>query len=140
MAEGSLAFALDPNRIYLHTKGRFPLGTVSSAELEAIKKEISQKLLKLEYDGKKVIRHVFDAEEIYSGPLLSQGPSLIAVAEPGFDIKGSLKKKELFGKTDLQGMHTWDDAFVWSTIPLANNLAISDLAGFILRHFGGKEI
>jgi len=134
LAGESVAFALDPNRIYLNAKERFPRGTVAEDQREALKKEISQKLKKLDHCGKKVIRHVFDAREVYSGPCLSQGPDLIAVAEPGFDIKGSWKKKDIFGQTDLQGMHTWEDAFVWSTRPLGNGLAISDLAGFILQH------
>lgn len=137
LAEGSLAFALDPNRIYLNKKGRFPQGVVDPLEAEALKKEISQKIEKLEWQGKKVIRHVFDAEKIYSGPFVALGPDLVVVAEPGFDLKGSVKKKELFGQTDLQGMHTWNDAFVWSPHRLTHDLAISDLAASILMHFQG---
>ena len=57
------------------------------------------------------------------------------MAERGFDMKGSLKKKEIFGRSDLQGMHTWEDAFIWSSRPLGEGLVISDLAGFILQHF-----
>ena len=31
--------------------------------------------------------------------------------QPGFDLKGSVKQREIFGRTPgLQGMHTWDDA------------------------------
>lgn len=135
MADGSVAFALDPGRIYLNIQGRFPRGTVTRAERESLKKEIGQKLAELEEGGRKVIRHIFQAEDIYSGPFLSEGPDLIAVGERGFDVKGSVKKKDVFGSTDLQGMHTWEDAFVWSATPLGQDLAISHLAGFILDHF-----
>lgn len=138
VAEGSLAFALDPSRIYLNAQGRFPRGRVSSAERESLKREIARKLESLEWEGKKVIRHVFCAEDVYSGPLLSQGPDLIVVAEPGFDLKGSVKKKDIFGWTDLQGMHTWEDAFFWSWVPLGQDLCISDLASFLLACFGEK--
>ncbi len=137
--ERSLAFALDPNRIYLHTKGKFPHGRVLPSEGEALKREIRMKLEKLEQDGERIFRRVFDAEEVYSGPFLPRGPDLIAVGQPGFDIKGSPKKKELFGQTDLQGMHTWDNAFIWSPKSLGNGLAISNVARFILRHFEGKN-
>lgn len=126
------AFALDPNRIYLNLKKKFPRGCVEHSEKKALKEEISQKLAKVEYHGRKVVKHVFDTKDIYAGPLLSHGPDLIVLAENGFDLKGSLKKKELFGRTGLQGMHTWDDAFLWASRELGKELSISDIAPFIL--------
>lgn len=131
----SVAFALDPNRIYLNLKNRFPSGTVSDSDMKSLKEEISQKLMQLEYEGKKVIRRVFDAQDVYSGPYVSEGPDLIVLSEPGFDLKGSVKKKEIFGRTKLQGMHTWDDAFFWANRQLGENLAISDLAKIIMQNY-----
>jgi predicted AlkP superfamily phosphohydrolase/phosphomutase len=130
------AFALDPNRIYLHYANRYPHGTVKFSEAKAIKEEISRKLEKLEYQGKKVVRKVYNAREIYSGPLVSRGPDLIVLAEPGFDMKGSIKRKEIFGRTPgLQGMHTWDDAFFLAKNDYGPNLVISDLAKIISDRF-----
>ncbi|MBA7632744.1 hypothetical protein ES703_40298 [subsurface metagenome] len=54
------------------------------------------------------------------------------LSEYGFDMKGSVKKKEMFGRTNLQGMHTWDDAFFWAKKEQDKDLSISDLAGIIL--------
>jgi len=135
IAPGSRAFALDPNRIYLNRKGRFPSGTVEEAEGPALKKEIAQKLSSLEFKGRRVVRQVFHAESVYSGPYLSSGPDLIVLAEPGFDLKGSVKKSEVFGRTDLEGMHTWDDAFFWSEKKRADDLKISQVSSIILSHF-----
>ncbi len=135
IGDESVAFVLDPNRIYLNLKKRFPKGTVDPSEAESLKREIGQKLEKLEFEGRKVVKRVLDCRDIYSGPYLSSGPDLIAVAEHGFDLKGSIKKKEVFGRTDLQGMHTWDDAFFWAKRPHGENLAINDLAGIILENF-----
>jgi predicted AlkP superfamily phosphohydrolase/phosphomutase len=135
IGDESVAFALDPNRIYLNLKKKFPKGTVAPSEAESLKAEIRQKLEKLEFEGRKVVKRVFGARDIYSGPCLSLGPDLIALAEHGFDLKGSVKKKDIFGRTDLQGMHTWDDAFFWAKRPLGEDLAISDLAGIILQNF-----
>jgi predicted AlkP superfamily phosphohydrolase/phosphomutase len=59
-------------------------------------------LLQLEYNGQKVIRQVFKAEEIYKGKYTSLGPDLLAVSSPGFDLKGSIKRKEIFGRSYLQ--------------------------------------
>ncbi len=129
------AFALDPNRIYLNLKRKFPKGTVGYKDRKGLKEEIAAKLAKLEFEGQKVVRKVFFAEEVYSGPLVSKGPDLIVLSEPGFDIKGSVKHTEIFGQTNLQGMHTWDDAFLWANQDLGEDLAIQNVSRFILGNF-----
>ena len=133
--ESSYAFAMDPNRIYLNLRGRFPQGRVEESEKKNVKREIANRLKNLEYKGKSVVREVFDAQEVYSGPYLPDGPDLIVLSEPGFDMKGSVKKKEIFGRSSLQGMHTWDDAFFWSKKEHGPDLAISDLASIIMTHY-----
>ncbi len=132
ISSSSRAFALDPNRIYLHLKNKYPRGKVPHSSKKALKQEISEKLLKLEFKGKRVVRQVFDAEEVYRGPYKERGPDLIVLSEYGFDMKGSIKKKEVFGRTNLQGMHTWDDAFFWANTDFGLDLSISDLAEIIL--------
>ncbi len=129
----TVAFALDPNRIYLNLKKKFPRGRVERVDRKELKEEIAEKLLQLEYNGQKVIRQVFKAEEIYHGKYTSRGPDLIAVPEPGFDLKGSVRKKEIFGRSYLEGMHTWDDAFFWSMEDHGPNLSIENLASIILK-------
>jgi len=135
MAPGTRAFALDPNRIYINLKGRFPRGVVEKAEKQTLKSEITAALMELEFGGSKVVREVFDAEEIYSGPYVPKGPDLIVLAERGFDLKGCLEWKDIFGRTDLQGMHTWDDAFFWTSKNCGPDLAISDVAAKIMEEF-----
>ncbi len=135
LTPSSRAFALDPNRIYLNLKNKFPQGCVSQSDKNALKEEIQSKLTGLEFEGKKVVRRVFDAEEIYSGPHVDQGPDLIALSEYGFDMKGSVKKKDIFGRSSLQGMHTWDDAFFWADQEYGSDLAISDLPEIIMQNF-----
>lgn len=135
ISPGSFAFAMDPNRIYLNLKEKFPLGCVEKSEKKALKEELREKLEKLEYNGKKVVKKVLDTEEIYSGPYLSKGPDLIVLSEYGFDMKGSVKKKEVFGRSNFQGMHTWDDAFFWAKREQGQDLSISDLASIIMAHF-----
>jgi predicted AlkP superfamily phosphohydrolase/phosphomutase len=135
IADSSRAFAMDPNRIYLHTTGRFPRGKISAAQKTEIKQELSSRLMDLQYQGQPVVQEVFDTEQIYSGPLVSSGPDLIVLGRPGFDMKGSVKKKEIFGRTNLQGMHTYEDAFFWSAQNQSSDLCIADLANIIMRHF-----
>ncbi|MBN2408420.1 MAG: alkaline phosphatase family protein [Candidatus Aminicenantes bacterium] len=132
---GSRAFALDPNRIYLNLVDRFPKGAVALTDKPALKAKIAHELEGLKYAGRPVIRQVFDAEKIYSGPLVPLGPDLVVLAEPGFDLKGSVKKKNVFGRTDLEGMHTWDDAFFWADRTVGDDLRIHQLFALILSHF-----
>ena len=134
-ASPTRAFAMDPNRIYLNMKGKFPRGSVEPSEKKPLKEEIKKKLKGLEYKGKKVVNCVFDTEEIYSGPEVPKGPDLIVLSEYGFDMKGSVKKKEVFGRSNLQGMHTWDDAFFWAQTDHGQDLTISDLAEIIMRNY-----
>jgi len=89
----------------------------------------------LEYKGQKVIRKVLDTQDIYSGPYLAHGPDLIILSKYGFDIKGSIKKKDIFSRSNLQGMHTWDDAFFWADKKMAEDISISDLASIIMDNF-----
>jgi predicted AlkP superfamily phosphohydrolase/phosphomutase len=135
IAEGSLAFALDPNRIYLNLEGRFPKGAVEAGRRETLKAEIGRKLAGLQHEGRSVVRRVFDAASVYSGPFSAAGPDLLVLSEPGFDLKGSVKKKSIFGRTDLEGMHTWDDAFFWSEEKAAEDLKISQLSSLILSRY-----
>lgn len=129
------AFALDPNRIYLNLKNRFPKGSVERSARRALRQEIAAKLEKLEFQGRRVVRRIFFAEQAYSGPYVSKGPDLIVVGEPGFDMKGSVKRREVFGLSGLQGMHTWDDAFLWAAEDLGDDLRIADVAPAILKNF-----
>jgi predicted AlkP superfamily phosphohydrolase/phosphomutase len=131
----SRAFALDPNRIYFNYKNKFPKGSVERSARKALRDEIAGKLAKLEYMGRRVVRRVFFADDVYAGPQAAKGPDLIVVGEPGFDMKGSVKKKEIFGRSGLQGMHTWDDAFFWAADDLGDDLHIADVAPVILKNF-----
>jgi predicted AlkP superfamily phosphohydrolase/phosphomutase len=135
ISANSRAFTMDPNRIYLNLKEKFPKGSIDVSEKQDLKNELIEKLKSLEYSGRKVVREVFDTEEVYSGPQVSSGPDLIVLSEYGFDMKGSVKKKEVFGRSNLQGMHTWDDAFFWANGKKGEDLSISDLSSFIMENF-----
>lgn len=138
VSANSAAFVLDPARVYVHRRGRFPRGSVADSEAAAVMDRIEAGLERLEHEGRKVIRRVFRAAEIYSGPLAGRGPDLVILAEPGYDLKGSVKKKDVFGRTSLEGMHTWEDAFFWASRPAGGDLAIRNLAGIITRSLIGS--
>ena len=124
----SKAFSLDPSRIYLHRKSRFPEGFLTEAQALALRNELKEKLLQLEFESEKVLRAIYFPEEIYSGPEIYRAPDLILVSKPGFDLKGNITQTEIFGNTDLTGMHTYDDAFFWARECNQEKVKITDLA------------
>ena len=134
----SRAFALDPGRIYIHRRGRYARGGVDEAALAALKIEIKERLLLLEWEGNRIVREVFDAGEIYDGPNVASGPDLVILPEPGFDLKASPQARQVFGHSGLMGMHTWDDAFLLSPRPVVgSDFWIGDVAGILTAELGG---
>ncbi len=131
----SRAFALDPNRIYLNAAGKYPRGGVRPGDAAAVLADVEKGLLSLTYDGRPVIRKVFRRDEIYDGPHAASGPDLVAVAHAGFDLKAHLGKAEVFARTNLSGMHTYDDAVFWSAEPPAADVKITDVAGLVLANY-----
>jgi predicted AlkP superfamily phosphohydrolase/phosphomutase len=58
---------------------------------------------------------VFYGRDVYSGSETPHGPDLLLVPEPGFDLKGRMGAADVVAPRRLQGMHTWEDAFVLTT-------------------------
>ncbi len=132
----SRAFALDPGRIYLNRSERFGRGTVAESDAPALKSEIANAIKELRYDGQRVVREVFDAADIYEqGPCSARGPDLVALAFPGFDLKASPAASEVFGRSDLVGMHTYDDAFLLTPHPIEGDLWIGEIAAHIEQEY-----
>lgn len=110
--EKSVAFALDPSRIYIHKRNRFPKGRIEEKEIESLKKELKEFFLSIERNGEKVIKKVCFKEEIYRGKEIEKAPDMVLISNYGYDLKGNIKSKEIFKKTHFTGMHTRDDAFL----------------------------
>ena len=106
------------------------------AEVAQEKTRLANALHALRYHGKPVIRDVFDATDLYDGACVGVGPDLVALAHPGFDLKASPTATEVFSRTDLVGMHTWDDAFLLAPYPIeGEDLWIGDIASHLEREF-----
>ena len=136
IAVDSKAFALDPGRIYLNLKNRYPKGSVNPADAEELKNELCQKLAQLSFDDKTVLRRIFRPEEIFHGPHCERAPDLLAWAHDGFDLKASLDHGPVFRRTDLTGMHTQHDAFLHAPgADFSNGVAITDLFENILSRY-----
>jgi len=131
------AFAMEPARIYINREGKYPEGAVSPDSAAAVMDEVKGLLGSLTYEGKKVIKEIYDNSDLYSGPSAQAGPDMVCLANNGFDLKSSFKKTELFGNGRFTGMHTRHDAH--SILPEsaapAKRLHIESLASIILDYF-----
>jgi len=111
--KGTFAFAMDPGRIYINYENKFPRGSVKLEETDAVKKLIKDTLFSLkDKKSQKIIRHIFDKQEIYRGRYTEHAPDLICIPNNGYDLKGNLRKDEIFTKGIFRGMHTWDNALL----------------------------
>ena len=128
----SRAYCLIPGRIFVNLAGREPHGVVSPDDYERTREELIADLMKLcdPTSGQSVIRKVLRREEVY-WPAGNKNPctlsaneiafadgafgmaaDLIAVPYDGYDLKLGLVGDTVFEQTELEGMHTYDDAFV----------------------------
>lgn len=121
----SLAFAMDPTRIYINTFERFgnSLMPQSRALETRARLKIELEKLKLSDFGigslecsepreNKLFQEVKLREEVYSGHLTHLAPDLIVIPRPGFDVKATINAPSIASKDIFTGMHTHDDAFL----------------------------
>jgi len=140
IAPETRAFSLIPGRIFIHTKDRYPEGSVEAKGYDALRDEIKEKLLGLRHPGtgERIIDKVFKKEEIYHGKYLDQAADLIVHPMDGYDIKGKIISGSLLTEDVINGMHTYHDAFLYvrgRTIS-RDDLEIMDVYPTILKMFG----
>ncbi len=141
----SIAFCVDPGRIYINRTDRFTGGKINPGKefLETrvnLKSKLESEVIIRDPLGEKVnpVEKVVFPEEIYHGSLLDKAPDLIVLAKPGFDLKGSVKIHDIARNDVLTGMHTRDNAslIVQNKLPSFDVEAIhsiEDIASQILR-------
>lgn len=108
----SVAFALEPSRIYIHMKDRYPKGGINESGKAAIMEEVTTLFQDLTFEGEPVIQAVYHKEEIYSGPYLDRAPDLVLLAEHGFNLRVNLQATECFGQDVFTGKHARDSAIL----------------------------
>jgi predicted AlkP superfamily phosphohydrolase/phosphomutase len=135
------AYCLDPGRIYLNLIGREPGGVVRPEDAGRILGEIASILLELKDpdSGEAMVERVAAARELYSGAHTGAAPDLVAVPNRGFDFKGSMMNPDWLGRSHLEGMHTYDDAFFFAAGEEALPAHIRDVAAYILEVAGVEE-
>ncbi|MGO9118324.1 MAG: alkaline phosphatase family protein [Desulfomonilaceae bacterium] len=144
---GSLAFALDPSRIYLNSRDRFENGALGASAALEIRMRLRDELKKLrlaeigirdniDTDGdENLFDDVYFREEIYKGDCLNMAPDVVVIPRRGYDIKASVNANGPTTDDIFAGMHTHDDAFLIvdeaSYSESLSEVLISDVAGLI---------
>ena len=120
------AFCLDPGRIYINLKRRFPAGSVLPGKsYESLLAELTQAFYALTVSSDsnapdKVIQRVFRKEELFQGPFLTSAPDLTLLSHHGYNLKGAVSSSQIFDSEGLfTGMHTQDEAFFLANRPVS---------------------
>lgn len=117
MAPESLAYSLDPGRIFLNVRGREPHGRVApGAEYERVRAELAEAALGMTDpgSGEPMVERVLTREQLYSGDHAAVAPDLVLSMHEGYDPKGSFGRQALTHKGKaLVGMHTTPDALLY---------------------------
>lgn len=140
IVEGTRALALDPGRIYINVKGRFPLGVVEAGDRSKIADEIKQGLSEIAHNGARIVNRIYEREDLYSGPQSKLAPDLCVQSEYGYDLKGAVNKASLMDNEIFTGMHTQDDAMLFINSPASalriDKPHITDVAPTVLDSMG----
>ena len=140
--KGSKAFMDGFGRIYINHKTRFAKGHVDDAACAKLKEEIIEKLegLKDPETGRKPIKRVYKAEDIYSGPFLDDGPALVALMAPGYTPSSTIGGKVIKRQKLRKGDHNLNGIFLAYGPVIKDHVKINacvyDIAPTILHIFG----
>jgi predicted AlkP superfamily phosphohydrolase/phosphomutase len=140
IADGSRAFAMDPGRVYVNVKGKYPNGTVALGDAAGLIAEIKQGLAEISDGAAPVVKRVYERDELYSGPVVHLAPDLCVQSHYGYDLKGAVNKSQLMDREVFTGMHTQDDSTLFinsQAIALrADKPHITDVAPTLLDALG----
>ncbi len=140
IADGTRAFNMDPARIYLNMRGKYPKGCVDSGDYNSLRDEIKDKLYSIKVDGQNVVKEVLYKEEIFNGSEFEFAPDIVVLSNYGFDLKGALNKNAIFGRSIFTGMHTQDDALFFANKEgMAEDVNIVDVMPTVLNAMGVEK-
>jgi predicted AlkP superfamily phosphohydrolase/phosphomutase len=131
----SAAFALDPGRIYLHTRRRFAKGRLADEEAARLLPRLREQLLALHWMDAPVFSAVLSAEDLYNGPMLPNAPDIVCVPDNGFDVKAKFNRPGVFGHFGRSGAHTQRGGIFYDSEGGAP-ARLRDAGRLVLEHFG----
>jgi predicted AlkP superfamily phosphohydrolase/phosphomutase len=110
MTSETKAFALDPGRIYLHRRGRYPNGGLDDEQAWETEEDIIKLFQQLTIDGAPVVDRIVRGRDVYHGPVAHRAPDLVLMGSKDVALSGRLNTTELVESTPINGKHTFEDA------------------------------
>jgi predicted AlkP superfamily phosphohydrolase/phosphomutase len=121
------AYSLGAGRVFLHVRGREPRGRVDGREeYRGFRDGIAADLLRLKdpESGLPLIERVVPGEELNRNPEWRSFPlpasdrrpapcDLLVVPAEGYEMKANFDRQTVTGRTEVTGMHAYDDAFLF---------------------------
>ncbi|AJF62676.1 MAG: hypothetical protein QT11_C0001G0534 [archaeon GW2011_AR20] len=83
--------------IFINFKGRQKDGIVEESEYKNLLNNLKERLLRLEDNGKRVIKNVYFSDEIYKGENLKNAPDIYVVTEEGYVLQEGFNSKLIDG-------------------------------------------
>jgi predicted AlkP superfamily phosphohydrolase/phosphomutase len=138
LGPGTRAFVLDPGRVYVHRRGRYPLGQVAPDEERSVLREVQAALADLidPETGVRVCGPLLTSREAFAGPARIDGPDLVVLPGPGYDPKGAIGAGVILTTGPLSGMHTFSDAVCLVTGVGPDRVRLEDVGASVLAHLG----
>lgn len=134
----SKAFALDPGRVYIHTRARFGRGSVAEHDKQALLQTIRKGLMDLTYDDERVMERVVVGNELYPEADSDQLPDLVCQPQPGFDLKAKFDRSDVFGFHGRTGTHTVEGAIYYDSHGFTPK-HMRDTGQAILKYFNNSD-
>lgn len=132
----SICYSLLPGRIFVNLESREEKGSVKKEDYKDVRNDIKKRLLdfKNPENGEKIIDKVFFREEIYDGEYIEGAADIIAHPNNGYDLKGRVGTENIFDSSPINGMHTYDDAFIFGkNIEISGINSIEDVSNVIMN-------
>jgi len=138
ISHDTMAFALDPARIYVNLKDKYPCGKIETQNKESILLQLEKFFNSYEANGRKVFEHIYRKEQIYDGPFTGCAPDLVLVGAGGFNLKAGLRSRQVIDKGIFTGKHTRHDAFLYvrdknNPANLPHQPSVFDIKSLILK-------
>ena len=113
IAEGTVAFALDPGRLYINMEDKYPRGSVRADDKESVISDLLQAFESLELNDRKVVDRIYRKEDIYHGDFVDGAPDFVLMGNCGFDLKARIRSEKLVEESLFTGKHNYHDAFLF---------------------------
>ena len=138
IGDDARAYSLVPGRFYINLEGREPEGVVSESEYDEVRAELIADLEAWEGpNGKPVVDRVVERETAFRGDHDAIAPDLVAIPNPGFDLKAGFRPRDRVFDPDgpRTGMHSFENAALFVDHPAATveDADLLDVAPTLLK-------